>query len=318
MANNLSTIGFVFPGNDEFAAKMIELAGALDLHAQCDAGQYAIWREPSGAQLWFHITQDDDDNDDERSIHGLTPFFEGKSKVDVKITQAIHRSDDNDFEGCYHAWIKVEGAGEPGNGTDSDESTEGMYPLVYDAVDFALFANRKMPFKAKVRLSAFARELTAYGSKEDFETDKANSLALSAKSFIPIGLFAPHDNNGGANDDQADEEQVQKDDGSAADQTSVTGKENGAAQRKPAQSAQSVAAQDLTRGDASPTALLTGVVTAHHKLRNEETGREFHWLLVDSFAAQFDVIADPDVIEGVIAVGGVVKVACWMFGRIVD
>jgi len=272
MASNLSTIGFVFPGNDEFAAKMIELAGSLDLQAQCDAGQYAIWREPSGAQLWFHITQDADDKHDERSIQGLTPFFEGKSQIEVKVTEAIHRSDDNEFEGCFYAWV------------GPDETGEGMYPVVYDAVDFSLHANRKMPFKAKIRLSAFARELKAYGSKEDYEAGESDQPKLAPQAFIPIGLLASRGVEGGAGNDDI----------------------------KPPNS------HDLSRESPSPTALMTGFVTAHHVLKNNETGRDFHWLVVDGFEAQFDVIADPQVINGVIAVGGIVEVACWMFGRILD
>ena len=272
MASNLSTIGFVFANNDGFSSKMIELAGSLETVIQCDAGQYAVWSEPSGAQLWFHISQDSNDKDDERTIHGLTPFFEGKSRVDVKITKAIHRSDDNDFEGGFYAWIAP------------DDTGEGAYPMVFDAVDFALHNNRKMPFNAQIRLSAFARELTAYGSKDDYETSESDQPKLASQAFIPMGIFASSSVANGADNDNAN----------------------------PADAA------DIEDDNPSSTALLTGIVTTHHILKNQETGRDFHWLVVDSLYASFDVIADPDVIKGVIAVGGVVEVACWCFGRILD
>lgn len=63
------------------------------------------------------------------------------------------------------------------------------------------------------------------------------------------------------------------------------------------------------------TALLTGRVAAHRRLTNEETGQAFHWLLVDSFESSFDIVADPEAVEGEIVENGVVEVSCWLFGR---
>ncbi len=63
-------------------------------------------------------------------------------------------------------------------------------------------------------------------------------------------------------------------------------------------------------------AVLTGRVVEHTRLVNEESGSAFHWLLVESLAATYDIIADPEIVSGEIVQGGTVEVACWLFGRI--
>ncbi|MGD9670926.1 MAG: hypothetical protein AB7U75_18095 [Hyphomicrobiaceae bacterium] len=67
-----------------------------------------------------------------------------------------------------------------------------------------------------------------------------------------------------------------------------------------------------------PTAWLTGIVRAHRLLENEATGRSFHWLSVESLAATYDLVADPDIVTGEIAEGRIVEVMAWMFARVMD
>lgn len=66
------------------------------------------------------------------------------------------------------------------------------------------------------------------------------------------------------------------------------------------------------------TALLTGRVSEHRQHVNEATGRTFHWLLVESLAATFDIVADPDIVEGDIVEGGTVEVGCVLIGRLIE
>ncbi len=76
--------------------------------------------------------------------------------------------------------------------------------------------------------------------------------------------------------------------------------------------------EDCERGGPESTALLTGRVRECRLQTNEVTGRPFHWLLVDSMAASFDVVADPEIIEGEIKEGGTVQVTGIMIGRLVE
>ena len=65
-------------------------------------------------------------------------------------------------------------------------------------------------------------------------------------------------------------------------------------------------------------AVLTGRVLEHARLVNEETGHPFHWLLIESLAATYDILADPDAVTGDIVPGGVIEAAALFFGRILE
>lgn len=66
------------------------------------------------------------------------------------------------------------------------------------------------------------------------------------------------------------------------------------------------------------TALLTGRVVEHRKHVNEVTGQAFHWLLVESLAATYDIVADPEIVEGEIIEGGTIEVGCVLIGRLIE
>lgn len=66
------------------------------------------------------------------------------------------------------------------------------------------------------------------------------------------------------------------------------------------------------------TALLTGRVSEHRRHVNEATGIAFHWILVESLAATFDIVADPEIVTGEIVAGGTVEVGCVLFGRLIE
>lgn len=258
MASNLSTIGFAFDTDDSFAAAMTRLAGAAQERVPCPAGEYAIWRDRSGASIWFHLVAAGDGGTQE--IVGLTPFYEGKSEVGVKVTGRLAREGDNAFEGGLYAWIAP----------DADEGDgEGAYPAVLDAVDFAALAGQELPVAAQAQICGFARELQAFPSEAAYTAARADEAAMAPQAFVPLGLFAAA---------------AQKDGGAPAP---------------------------------ASEGLITGRVLEHRRLTNVETGLPFHWLLVESFAAIYDVLADPEVVKGEIVEGGIVEAPCAMFCRMV-
>lgn len=269
MVSNLSSIGFSFSDKRTFEEKIVELADRSKLQADCDVGQYAVWRDASGAAMWIHVVRSEA-FDTPAQIDGLTPFFEGKSRVELRLTEAFRRPDDNPFEGSFSAWVAPDDAG------------EGAYPLMFDAVDYALHANAPLPRTVAVQLTGFAREIDCFPNEETFySVTRDEKIKLHAPSFIPIGLFALAEQEG-FGDPRPD----------AAD------------------------ADD--NAPPSAAAMLTGTIVEHRQLENTDTSLPFHWFLIDTLDARVDVVADPATITGAIAPGGIIRVVCWFFGRIHD
>lgn len=260
MASNLSTIGFHFATPEAFQSEMLGCAGEASAQIDCLSGCYAIWNARSGAQIWFHCAPNESGP---AEILGLTPFFEGKSEVVLGLRRTRVREGDNAFEGAFEAVVNPQ-----------DDAPEGSYPLVFDAVDFALSGGLALPARMTVRLCAFAREIQAYADAEAYVAAQSSSdekPALAPQAFIPIGMFS-------ARAEGAD------------------------------------TPEDATDVDA--TVLFTGRVLEHTPLVNERTGRPFVWLLVQTYDATLDVIADPAVIAGDVAEGGTVSVSAYLFGRL--
>lgn len=81
-----------------------------------------------------------------------------------------------------------------------------------------------------------------------------------------------------------------------------------------------VAALPKPGNGAAPSshALVNGMVIEHALVRNEETGTEFHRMLVASDSAVYDMVAGLHVVPPSIGPGVFVSAMCWMVGRILD
>lgn len=178
MASNLSTIGFAFANGEDFHAAMTRLAAEAVETLSTGAGDYAIWRSRTGAEIWFHLSPKTTPEPEVREILGLTPFFEGRSDVPVEITRAVRRSGDSAFEGAFTAWVAP------------DEAGSGAYPIVFDAIDFAAHAVRPPPFKTRVRITAFTRELKAFASDEAYQAAQTETAKFVSPCFFPVGMLA--------------------------------------------------------------------------------------------------------------------------------
>ncbi|HRY06634.1 MAG TPA: hypothetical protein P5114_05900 [Hyphomicrobiaceae bacterium] len=258
MASNLSSIGFVFRDAEDFHARMLVLAEETRERLSCEDGEYAIWRSRTGAEVWFHLAPSED-ADEQATILGLAPFFEGQSSVSVLVTQVHKRPDDSPLEGLLHGWVAPDGNG------------AGAYPLAFDAIDFAAHATRPLPATWTCRVTGFCRNLNVHADASTLP-EVGEGQRLAPQALIPIGLF-----------NDADEDEA-----------------------------------PTATGVPEPTAWLTGIVRAHRLLENEATGRSFHWLSVESIAATYDLVADPDIVTGEIVEGRIVEVMAWMFARVLD
>lgn len=275
MASNLSCLGFNITTEGQLRDLVLKLADKADFGLNCEAGDYVIWRSRTGAQLWFHLTDPDASNEGAREIVGLTPFFEGESCVRVKLTERFQRHGDTPFEGAFQAWVLPAKPSNGASATEIDFDQDGIYPVIFDCVDFAGHTRSALPAECEVRFTGFAREVQAHRNDDAFTAAQTGSPhPLAAQAFFPVGMFAAAAGEGG------------------------------------------VQSQGDSPAQPSSHAMLTGKVVACAKLMNEETSAHYHWLRVESLDATFDVVADPDVVEGDITIGAIVQVACWMFGRI--
>jgi len=67
----------------------------------------------------------------------------------------------------------------------------------------------------------------------------------------------------------------------------------------------------------NPRAFFTGRIEAVETLHNDFGGGDFYHLLVTTYGGSFDVVACPEVVDGVPVVGGIVQGNFWLSGRIV-
>lgn len=179
MSSNLSCIGFSFAPevlDEAFAGAVERMANEASERLACSAGDYAVWRSRTGAEVWVHLAPENGEG--ERQIVGLTPFFEGQSEVPVRITEPVRRAEDNDFEGAWSVWVAP------------DETGAGTYPLVLDVLDWGARSAIALPRDATLRITCFARELEAFPSEDALQASQNGSVDLAPQAFIPIGLFA--------------------------------------------------------------------------------------------------------------------------------
>ena len=161
----------------------------------------------------------------------------------------------------------------------SDEpEVDGDYPFVADLPDFdAATDGLELPWKGQMQVAAFARTLTCWPDDAAYE---------------------------------------------AAEQERWGHRETAEGQPVRGFAAESfIPAGMFTPGqgeNAQPTAdaLFTGHVLATEILTNAHTGMTFRHVLVRSLGGEYDVVADPTVVEGEPVVGGVVQGQFWLSGRL--
>ncbi|MBU2583496.1 MAG: hypothetical protein KJ622_17445 [Alphaproteobacteria bacterium] len=182
MASNLATIGLAVDSHDDFEQLVTGLADAAREGLQTPVGDYAVWRSRSGAEVWLHIGEPSTSGaETTREIKGLTPFFDGASDIPLNLAARVTRPEDNDFEGAFYAWVGAD---------PSDPESTGDYPIVFDAVDFAAFANHTLPAACNARICGFCRELKAFPDEPSFADSQETGPGFAAQSFFPVGLFA--------------------------------------------------------------------------------------------------------------------------------
>lgn len=173
MPGNLSSIGFEFETDADYVEAVERIAGSADRRLGARGGDYAIWQSDCGCALWLHLGAADASG--ERDVIGLTPFFEGSSELDVVIMRAFQRPQDNPFEGAWEGMIDP--------GPDGD----GGLPIVMDAVDYAARKPAAYPHRTRMRVVAFARDVTAYPVLEGTDIETGRPAPVAREGFYPVG-----------------------------------------------------------------------------------------------------------------------------------
>lgn len=148
---NLANIGFEAHSLEEFQA----LAEMAYHHGKCHRSgrvQYYHFQDPSGAELWVQI----DENDE---IAGMNCHFHTARKVEADILEA-QSYEDRPMDGSLQAQAVHLDAGLPSNAPRP--------VFAFDLPDAQLVPPVHLPARGQVSLVAFAREVHVYENVEDY------------------------------------------------------------------------------------------------------------------------------------------------------
>lgn len=172
MTDHFSPIGFPIASEDDLKEIIQQAMGAATEVIPVKGGSYIRWSSGCGAELWLQGDRKD-------RLIGMSPHFAGASQIQIGLATRAKRSYDNDLEGAFKAWTEPSSA-DPAN---------GAYPLVFDAPDFAVYSEIKLPSLATAQIAAFAEEIAVFESAEAYLASQSGEYKLAAQSFVPTGLF---------------------------------------------------------------------------------------------------------------------------------
>jgi hypothetical protein len=175
MPSHFSTIGLPIQSQEEMfdlAVRMIENSYTIEV----SEGSYLRWTSGSGAEIWLQVNN-------ENSLVGMTPHFAGQSSLRVGIVERVIRPNSSPLDGAFHGWAAPSG----------DDPQEGHYPFVFDAPDFRRHSALQVPTIVQAQVAAFAHEINVYESEDAYNASQTGEVKFGSKSFIPSGLFTPHD-----------------------------------------------------------------------------------------------------------------------------
>lgn len=171
----MSSIGFPVSSKEEFHDLALRAAREGEPF-EARGGSYARWSPGSGIELWAQVTRDG-------KVVGINPHYSGGATTLVGLTSRVVRRERSPDDGFF-GWAS------PRN----QDPESGWYPFVFDAPDYELHRDLTLPVIREVQLAAFAHEIRAYQSDEEYEEARRRGdrgTGLAAEAFIPSGLFKP-------------------------------------------------------------------------------------------------------------------------------
>jgi len=131
------------------------------------------WTDPSGAELWIYV-------DETGAMKSVQPHFAGGPRISMEIQDVVERPDISPFDGGFLALTQTGG---------TNPSLGGGFPVVFDSPDFPDVKGASLTSKHDVELAAFAVELNAYATEDDFKEAQPEMKPLDIPAFIPAGLL---------------------------------------------------------------------------------------------------------------------------------
>ena len=168
--------------------------------------------------------------------------------------------------------------------TDSDPDAPGAYPMRYDLPAYPLGEEEIREGEVyELQAAAFADEIALFEDENEFDAAQDTEARFAVQSFVPIGLIPP-ENEGEDEDDPYGE---------------------GLLQEKEA--FQPVA-----------EAIFSGTVSRCEKRINPFTQKPFWWLQVATYESEYDIVADPALMDRDPKPGDIVQGQFWLAARITD
>ena len=132
-------------------------------------GDYAVYRDASGAELWTAIDQNNE-------LLAFEPYFSGcLQSVWVSHVEA---NEYNDGTGFAQVWQNGSADG------------EGDYPFVLDIPDIVSFPASTADTPQKIAVCAFAESAELFADEDAFDAgQEGQEIKWAAQSFIPSGMF---------------------------------------------------------------------------------------------------------------------------------
>ncbi|WP_189023581.1 hypothetical protein [Paenibacillus albidus] len=173
----MTSIGFDVEQESDWN-KLAEFALKQGKRILTGKGIYVHLEANEGIELWLQLNP-------KHEIIGMNPHYTGQSDRCLGITAEVVRKTDAVLDGAFHGWADPEPGGK-----------SGIYPLVFDIPDRALYGILELPQILRVQLTAFSHELYVYRDEEQFMNSQETEIKLAPESFIPSGLFGETDDPG--------------------------------------------------------------------------------------------------------------------------
>lgn len=150
--SHYDTIGFTGITSKETLSALIN---QVLPHAQ-KVGNYAVYRDASGAALWIGINQDNE-------FFSAEPYFSGCLQSVWVNHVAANQYDDgfDDGTGFAQVW-------QNGSASEDGECVDGDYPFIVDIPDIASFPQTTVGTAQKIAVCAFAESAELFADEAAF------------------------------------------------------------------------------------------------------------------------------------------------------